>query len=134
MTDQRFYITPMLLAAILAIGFLLGGCDGDSSDSSLKWTVHSFWPTGSLPVPSPNGTAVLFSQEEAPSGLYLLRDGIATRVNPAGPDIRADYAWSADGQTFTFSSPGLAGEGAAGIYVAESATPTVFQKVWDRGS
>ncbi|MBU0509219.1 hypothetical protein KKH27_10325 [bacterium] len=124
----------MLILFCLALLFF-GGCGSDDdTPPPPQWNLNRLWPTGTNPVPSPAGDGVLFLQEEEPAGLYLLQSGAVVLVNPSGPAIRADYAWCADGTRFAFSSPGVPGEGDAGIYVAQVASPTVHEKIWDHGS
>ncbi len=60
-------------------------------------------------------------------------DGTATHLNPSGPEVRTDYAWSPDGSRFCFSSPGEPGSSTAGIYIATRENPTSFTRLWDRG-
>jgi len=120
-----------LLAGLL----FLVGCDDDKDKPPVKqWTANRIWPRGTKPVPAQVGDRILFMQEEPPAGLYLLQDGQAIHLNPSGPAARSDYVWSEDGIRFAFSSPGLPGEGGAGIYVASISSPTNFQRIWDRGS
>jgi len=123
------------LAAIILCFLLIWavGCHKTQSEPPL-WNVQKIWPRGSNPVPSPTGDGILFMQEDPPAGLYLLRNGAASILNPTGPDARADYAWSSDGTRFCFSAPGAPGSDNAGIYVAFLNAPTEFQKFWDRGS
>lgn len=85
-------------------------------------------------MPSPTTSDVLFTQEEAPAGLYLLRGGEATHLNPSGPAASCDYSWSRDGRQFAFSGPGQSGDADAGIFVAWASSPHHFERVWDRGT
>lgn len=129
MSNTRITILLVLLALTLS------GCGSDVEESkSALWPQRTIWPRGSRPVPSPTSTAVLFSQEEAPAGLYLLQDGTALHLNPSGPAARADYAWSRDGRRYCFSGPGQSGDPDAGIFVAWVSSPTQFERIWDRGS
>ncbi len=122
---------PLLGLALL----LIAGCKKSATQpQDGLWTVQKIWPRGSHPVPSPNGDAVLFTQEEDLAGLYILRDGSAVQVNSGGPAARADYAWSSDGTRFCFSAPGATGSENAGIYLGHLDSPTNLVKLWDRGS
>jgi hypothetical protein len=123
----------MLSAALAAL--VLSGCASEEGESGPKaWTVQTIWPLGTRPVATPTSSAVLFTQEQAPAGLYLLLGDAATHLNPAGPAARTDYSWSRDGSHFCFSGPGESGEADAGIFVAGVSSPTEFQRIWDRGS
>jgi hypothetical protein len=73
-------------------------------------------------------------QEEALAGLYLLRNAVATQVNPSGPDVQADYAFSPDGSRFAFSSADQSGGSRSGIFMATVAQPTSFTQLWDHGN
>ena len=119
------------ICAIIAAA-LLWGCGSD--DDSGAWSGRLLWPRGTRPVASPTSQAVLFTQEQPPSGLYLLSEGSAVHLNPAGPAARTDYAWSRDGSRFCFSGPDEPGDSDAGIFVARASAPTEFERLWDRGS
>lgn len=124
-----------IILSVLTASLFLAGCDDDNGKQPVKqWTANRIWPRGTKPKPAPVGDRILFIQEEAPAGLYLLQNGQALHLNPSGPAVRSDYVWSADGIRFAFSSPGLPGEGSAGIYIASVSSPTNFQRVWDRGT
>jgi len=124
-----------LLASVCLVAMFLWGCGTDKEDMSpTGWSQRGIWPRGTRPVASPTSEAVLFTQEESPSGLYMLLDGSALHLNLAGPAARTDYAWSQDGARFCFSGPGEPGDADAGIFVALASQPTQFEQLWDRGS
>jgi hypothetical protein len=122
----------VLVIALAAL--LLTGCAEKESHKQSAWSEHHIWPRGTRPVASPTAEAVLFTQEEAPAGLYLLSGGTALHLNPDGPAGRPDYAWSRNGARFAFSGPGEPGDADAGIFVAWASQPTEFERLWDRGS
>lgn len=124
--------TCRVLAGGLLMACLLSGCSSDEGANGWSWRL--LWPHGTRPVASPASSAVLFTQEQPPPGLYLLLQGTAAHLNPAGPAARTDYAWSRDGARFCFSGPGEAGDPDAGIFVAWASAPTEFERLWDRGS
>jgi hypothetical protein len=121
---------------ILSLALLVVGCNGedDNAPQPNAWEARHLWPHGARPVSPSVGEDVLFMQEEAPSGLYLLRDSVATHLNSNGPAVQPDYSWSNDGSRYCFSSPGLSGEGLTGIYYAAPMANAIFHKLWDRGS
>ncbi len=124
-----------ILLVLLFTLALFAGCKDDNGGTEQPyWRMEHLWPRGSKPIPAPISDAVLFVQEESPAGLYLLRNGVATHVNPSGPAVRVDYGWSLDGLHFAFSSPGEPGQGETGIYTADISAPTQLHKIWDRGS
>jgi hypothetical protein len=120
--------------AVCLIALSLHGCGSDDEAEQTSWHQATLWPRGSRPVPSPTTSEVLFSQEETPAGLYLLRDGTAFLLNPTVPAANSDYAWSRDGRQFAFSGPGQPGDSDAGIFVAWTSSPTQFMQLWDRGT
>ena len=113
---------------------LMWGCGDEGGTGSGAWSQQLLWPRGTRPVASPTSPDVLFTQEQTPSGLYLLHGGSAQHLNPAGPAARTDYAWSRDGARFCFSGPGEPGDPDAGIFVAWTSASTEFERLWDRGS
>jgi hypothetical protein len=121
---------------ILAVIILLSGCkkDDEPGPNHSTWNVTVVWPHGSHPVPAPEQDAVLFMQEEAPAGLYLLRSGFGSRINPNGPDVQPDYSWSPDGSQFAISAANQSGGANSGIFMAALATPMAFTQLWDRGN
>ncbi|MFZ5433306.1 MAG: TolB family protein [Calditrichota bacterium] len=124
----------ILLVLLFTLALFAGCKDDDGGTEQPYWRMEHLWPRGSKPIPSPVSEALLFVQEETPAGLYLLQNGTAVHLNPSGPAIRSDYAWSQDGLHFAVSSPGEPGQGETGIYTADISAPTQLHKIWDRGS
>jgi hypothetical protein len=120
---------------LILLTCLVVGCDEGQPPPAGPgpWQVFPLWPRGTMPVGSPDGQSVLFIQEQAPAGLYLLQGSQAVHLNPDGPAARSDYSFSRDGSRIAVSSPGTPGSG-AGIYTAYLTSPMVFQSLWDRGS
>ncbi|MBU0690354.1 hypothetical protein KKC97_05690 [bacterium] len=110
------------------------GCDKDDDPPQRTWTANLLWSSGSRPIASPDGERVLFIEEGANGGLYLLENGQARKLNEGSPALRADYCWSHDGTRVCCSGPGLPGEASAGIYLSSNAELTDFERIWDRGS
>jgi Tol biopolymer transport system component len=73
-------------------------------------------------------------QEEPPAGLYLYRSGAAVQLVPPGASVRTDYAWSADGSQFAYSSPDLSDSASGGVWLASVANPTSPRRLWASGS
>ena len=123
-----------VLLSSLSLLILLVGCrlehDGDPPPPA---GARQLWPRGSAPVPSPADSRVLFTQEESPSGLYVLQDNSATILNPSGPESRTDYTWSPNAQRIAFSSPGQPGSAQAGIWISDAGNLTSLHRIWDRG-
>ena len=120
------------LLACFTLLLLLAGCGDEDDNQGTELT--RLWPRGSFPVPSPADERVLFMQEEAPAGLYVLEGGNATHLNPSGPEVRADYTWTLDGTRIAFSSPGATGGADAGIWISADSDLQNLTRISDTGS
>jgi hypothetical protein len=120
--------------ALALLSFVLFGCkwddDHDSPSNELSWRAHLVVGGGSSPKISPDGSKLLFMRDG--EGLFLLDQGIETRVSPPDVTARPDYSWDVAGSNeFVYSIPGEPGQDAS-IFVRKSNGETI--QVWDRGS
>jgi hypothetical protein len=127
-------ISLMLLVCLV----LFIGCKHDDDDNNTpvqprNWSAKLRFIDGNPPVPSPVNRDILIGWEKYRFGFFVLRDTIAVPLNPYGPTIEPDYAWSNDGTKCCFSSPGAIGY-EAGIHYGIVQEMTDFYQIWDRGS
>ncbi len=112
----------------------LFGCNSDDDGGSERlWSVQQIVSGGTAPVANSNGD-VVFLREGAGGGLYFLKDGVESRLNPDGEIVRSDYNFSRDGSEICVSAPGEPGSESAGIYTIPVAPVGPFSRWWDRGS
>ena len=125
------------IACIVCLGaVLLCGCPKDEEESGEVWERTRVLDFGQRPMPSPDGTMLVFATEETPShsaGIYLLDADSVVQLTAGAPPHSWDYEWAADATRLAFSAPGEPGTETAGIWVIEIETGQLEQ-VWDRGS